>query len=74
MSLQMCESSSNRRAQTGPPRGTKSLPARLWEWLQPFARFWGLVTAIVLNVALVYLHYLAPDAPQISRASRHSGR
>lgn len=48
-----------------PPSQTgKSLALRLWELLQPLARFWGLITAIVMSGAgaeLVVLGYeIAP--------------
>lgn len=32
-----------------PPQSGKSVVLRLWELLQPLARFWGLVTAIGKN-------------------------
>ncbi|KAL4706606.1 hypothetical protein ACJJTC_009018 [Scirpophaga incertulas] len=57
-SLQDNERQSATRTAPGPP--SRSIAAFLWDWLQPAARLWGLITAVVMSGAgaeLLVLEY-----------------
>ncbi|KAL0882300.1 hypothetical protein ABMA27_000819 [Loxostege sticticalis] len=57
-----------RRVLERPP---KSVASFLWDWLQPFARLWGLITAVVMSGAgaeLVVLGYEVAPALLVGAA------